>query len=198
MNTDDSALNRSVPAWGEEFAGILDAAKAGAEWAWVELYDKLSPIVLGYLRGRAGADAEDLLGETFLHAVRSVSSFEGEERAFRTWLLGIAHHRLVDDVRYRARRPMIPVDDNSVFERNVPVGNTEDEAIDTLESRRVLEEIQRLSPDQQDVLLLRLVAGLTLQEVAEALGKRLTAVKSLQRRGLATLRKRISVQGVSR
>jgi DNA-directed RNA polymerase specialized sigma24 family protein len=77
-------------------------------------------------------------------------------------------------------------------------GDAEEEAVNRVEVRRALDAIRRLSSDQQDVLLLRLVADLGLEEVAAILGKRLSAVKALQRRGLAALARDISPEGVSR
>ena len=75
-------------------------------------------------------------------------------------------------------------------------GDVEAEALDRLGEERVRRLLATLSPDQQDVLLLRLVADLTVDEIATALGKRPGAVKALQRRALATLRREIGRKGV--
>jgi RNA polymerase sigma factor (sigma-70 family) len=181
---------------GEQFSTALDAAKTGADWAWELLYDECSPVVLGYVRGRGAAEPEDLVAESFLHAVRAISSFSGDERSFRAWLLGIAHRRLVDDWRYRSRRPLSPATDEIL--EAAGGGDVEEEALARTEGQQVLACIRGLSPDQQDVLLLRLVADLSLDEVASIVGKRLSAVKALQRRGLARLHKELFEQGVSR
>lgn len=182
---------------GEQFATVLEAAKTGADWAWELLYDECSPILLGYVRGRGAREPEDLVAETFLHAVRAISSFTGDERAFRAWMLGISHRRLVDDWRYRSRRPLSPATDETL-EAAGGGGDVEEEALSRAQGRRVVACIRRLPPDQQDVLLLRLVADLSLDEVGSILGKRITAVKALQRRGLARLHKELFRQGVSR
>lgn len=180
---------------GQAFDSVVRAASAGAEWAWAELYDDLAPLVLGYLRGRGAAEPEDLTGEVFLHMVRDISSFEGNERDFRSWTLAIAHHRLLDDIRYRKRRPAEPAGDE-VNRRPVQGGDAEAEALTSLASERVLRVIQTLSPDQRDVLLLRMLADLTIEEIARILDKKAGAVKALQRRGLANLRKTISHEDV--
>jgi len=180
---------------GQAFDSVITAARAGAEWAWTELYDDLAPLVLGYLRGRGAAEPEDLTGEVFLHLVRDVGSFEGDERDFRSWTLSVAHHRLLDDIRYRKRRPTDPASEEiERYERRG--GNVESEALSSLGSERVLGLIRSLSPDQRDVLLLRMLADLTVEEVAEILDKRAGAVKALQRRGLANLRKILSAESV--
>jgi RNA polymerase sigma factor (sigma-70 family) len=181
---------------GEQFSTVLDAAKTGADWAWELLYDEGSPVVLGYVRGRGASEPEDLVAESFLHAVRAISSFSGDERSFRAWLLGIAHRRLVDDWRYRSRRPLLAATDEIL--EAAGGGDVEEEALARTEGQLVLACIRGLSPAQQDVLLLRLVADLSLDEVASIVGKRLSAVKALQRRGLARLHKELFRQGVSR
>ena len=181
---------------GEQFFTVLDAAKTGADWAWELLYDECSPVLLGYVRGRGAAEPEDLVAETFLHAVRAIHSFTGDERAFRGWLLGIAHRRLIDDWRYRSRRPLSPASDETL-EAASGGGDVEHEALARTEGQQVLACIRSLTPDQQDVLLLRIVADLSLDEVATILGKRISAVKALQRRGLARLHKELFRQGVS-
>jgi RNA polymerase sigma factor (sigma-70 family) len=109
----------------------------------------------------------------------------------------IAHHRLLDDRRRRGRRP-VEVATEERIERPEAVGDLEEEVLERLgraETRRILAQ---LSPDQQSVLLLRLIGGLTVEEVARALGKRPGAVKALQRRGLAAVRRELSRRGVSR
>jgi RNA polymerase sigma-70 factor (ECF subfamily) len=184
--------------WGPQFHSLLSAAAAGSEWAWEEIYDGLAPTVLGYLRARGAPDAEDLLGETFLHAVRMVRTFDGDERAFRSWVLAIAHRRLADDFRYRARRPQVAMPPEELAPLTEAVSDVADIALERSAVRDVLLAIQELSPDQQDVLVLRFVAGLSLVEVGAVLDKRVPAVKALQRRGLASLHRRISLLGVSR
>ncbi|MGH2751893.1 MAG: RNA polymerase sigma factor [Actinomycetota bacterium] len=181
---------------GQAFDSVFAAARAGAEWAWVELYDDLAPVVLGYLRGKGAGDAEDLTGEVFLQVVRDIGSFAGNERDFRAWTLSIAHHRLLDEARRRRRRPVDFVE-GEVLAGTPSEDDVETRALAALETGRVVEVIRSLSPDQQDVLLLRMIAGLSSEEVAHVVGKRVGAVKALQRRGLAALRKRISRQGVS-
>jgi RNA polymerase sigma-70 factor (ECF subfamily) len=178
-------------ALAPSFASVLAAARMGAAWAWTSIYRELAPPVLGYLRGQGSPEAEDLTGEVFLQVVRDLSKFDGDEAAFRAWVFTIAHHRLLDNRRYSSRRPVDPAPDE-VLEDRAPQGDTEDEALEKLAATRVRELIGRLSPDQRNVLLLRILGGLTVEEVARVTGKRQGAVKALQRRGLAALGREIS------
>ena len=182
---------------GESFDQVLAAARLGEEWAWSAIYVDLAPVVRGYLRGRGAADPDDLTGEAFLGVVSALGSFEGGERQFRTWVLTIAHRRLIDARRRGSRRvDPIPLDDR-VEEAEQPGGDVEREALDRLGTGAMEAALQGLSPDQQAVLLLRVVADLTVDEVAAVLDKRPGAVKALQRRGLAALERAISSGAVT-
>lgn len=177
-------------------AEVLERARAGDARAWETIYDDLSSPLLAYLRLRGGADPEDLMSECFLQLVRDLDSFSGSPRDFRAWAFTVAHHRLLDDVRRRARRPVEPVP-LEALDAAAAGGNTETEALSSLTMRRIERAIRRLTPDQGEVLALRLFGQLTVEETAQVMGKRAGAVKALQRRGLAALQKEISKEGVT-
>ncbi len=179
---------------GDNLDLALAAAQANAEWGWNGLYRNLAPSVTGYLRAQGAAEPEDLAADVFLQAVKAVKRFEGNGAAFRSWIFCIAHNKLIDDSRYRRRRPVEPVADPAPGAAPVAV---EDQVLKHLAEDRVKELLNRLTIDQRDVLLLRIVGGLTVDEVARALGKNPPAVKALQRRGLACLKREISLQTVS-
>jgi RNA polymerase sigma factor (sigma-70 family) len=181
---------------GSDFDSVVLAARTGAAWALERLYQAYSPVVLGYLRVQGAADPEDLTNEVFLGVLRGVSAFAGTEDAFRSWVFTIAHSRLIDDRRRDSRRPQIGADaTGGDLER--PGGDAEQDALERLGSQRVQALCEQLVADQRDVLLLRLMAGLTIEAIAEALGKSEGAVKALQRRGLANLRKLLERDPVS-
>jgi RNA polymerase sigma factor (sigma-70 family) len=180
---------------GPGFDSVLQAARIGAPWALERLYLALSPAVLGYLRVQGAGDPEDLANEVFLGVFRRIASFDGSEDAFRSWVFTIAHSRLVDDRRKAGRRPQIAGD--GLDRTDHPGGDAEHDAIERLSSQRVQAMCEQLVPDQRDVLLLRLMAGLTVEAIADALGKSEGAVKALQRRGLANLRKVLEHDPVS-
>jgi RNA polymerase sigma-70 factor (ECF subfamily) len=174
----------------ERFTTLLEAARQGSEAAWQELYDGLAPIVLGYLRANNAPDPEDVLSEVFLQVARDISRFEGEEPGFRSWVFVIAHHRLIDARRHAARRP---VDLSPVPPE--PAGHVDDAAEEAL-ARIGVEEVHRvlalLSDDQRAVLMLRVLADMSIEDVAKAVGKRPGAVKALQRRGLAAVKRELA------
>jgi RNA polymerase sigma-70 factor (ECF subfamily) len=183
-------------ALGERFTDILTAARAGAECAWATVYRDLAPSLLAFLRASGAPDPENLLGDAFLAVVRGVGRFEGGEGEFRAWVFAIARNRVIDDRRYRARRPVQPVPDQDL-RRAGPAGDVEEEALAELAIGRVRSLLSKLAPAQRDVLLLRIIGGLNIDEVARAMGKTSGAVKALQARGLAAVRREISQEAVS-
>jgi RNA polymerase sigma factor (sigma-70 family) len=185
---------RSTMLVAETFASTLAAARAGSEWAWTAIYKEFAPSVVGFLRAQGTAEPEDLTGEVFLQVVRDLPCFDGDEASFRAWVLTIAHHRLVDFRRYSSRRPVEPAKAEIIVRRG-PAGDAEEDALEALANKRVRELIGRLPPAQREVLLLRVLGGMTIEQVSGAIGKRLGAVKALQRRGLAGLKRELSREG---
>ncbi len=121
------------------------------------------------------------MGDVFVLVVRKLEQFSGNQDDFRGWVVTIAHHRLIDDARSRARRPVDPVTDEVLMAVKGP-GDTEREVLNRIASDELQRAIKTLSPDQQDVVFLRLIAGLSINEVAAAVGKKPGAVKTLQSR----------------
>lgn len=181
---------------GEQFPDILLAAQSKAGWAFERLYRTLAPAVAGYLRLQGSPEPEDLTNQVFLSAFRSIGSFEGDEERFRSWLFTITHRRLTDERRRLARRPPTTgAHDLTAAESRG--GDVEDEALGRMSVERVRRLCEGLPPDQRDVMLLRIVSGLPVEQVADALGKSPTAVKALQRRAVASLRRAYERQEVS-
>ena len=185
MNRDQAMSRARI---GPGFEALLGAARAGAPWALERLYETFSPAVLGYLRVQGVSDPEDLTNDVFLGVLTRIGSFEGNEEQLRSWIFTIAHSRLIDDRRRVDRRSRV-MGDNGGRDLDGPGGDAEDDALERLSVQRVQALCDTLVPDQRDVLLLRLMAGLTVEAVAIALGKSEGAVKALQRRGLANLRR---------
>lgn len=143
-----------------------------------EVYRALAPAVLGYLRAQGAREPEDLLGEVFLQVTRYLPRFRGDESDLRRWVFTIARHRLVDDQRRRARRPQIATTQVPDREAPPPPGPIDPE---------LLAALDQLTPEQREVVVLRFVADLPLEAVAEITRRNVGAVKALQHRALATL-----------
>jgi RNA polymerase sigma factor (sigma-70 family) len=193
-NDDSVAYARHVTT-NEAFSEILDAAKSGAEWAWADLYRELAGPVTAYLRSRGAADPDDVASETFLQVARNIKTFDGDHESFRSWIFVIAHRRLLDSRRAISRRPKTVSDDARLSV--VPdVQQVDAEAMDLISTARMEELFDRLTEDQRDVLALRVIGDLTVEQTADALGKGVGAVKALQRRALASVRRAMSESGV--
>jgi RNA polymerase sigma-70 factor (ECF subfamily) len=101
----------------------------------------------------------------------------------------IAHRRLLDDWRRRSRRPQL-VDEAGDLTAYVG-GDVEDDVLTRIGAERVQELCGLLPEDQRSVLLLRILADLTIEQVAEVMDRSVASVKALQRRGLRSLRDRM-------
>ena len=181
----------------ERFTTLLASARAGGEDAWSEIYRELAPALLGYMRVSGEPEPEDALGEVFLQVARDLSGFEGSWAKFRSWTFTIAHHRMIDAGRKRSRRPVELVEELPEPPQ-APLDQAAEEALAHIDSEEVFRLLSGLSEGQRAVVLLRVIGGLTVQEVAETIGKRPGAVKQLQRRGLEAAQKELEKRGVTK
>lgn len=175
----------------ETFEDTLLAAKDGDERAVALLWRELNPRVLRYLRGRNSRDVDDVASETWMAVARGIHSFEGNEVEFRAWVFTIARNRLVDAQR-RAQRLPLPIADPASFELRPAPDDPLRDTIDILDTDVALRVLSLLVPDQAEVLLLRILAGLDVQRVADIVGKRPGTVRVLQHRGLRRLAELLS------
>jgi RNA polymerase sigma-70 factor (ECF subfamily) len=172
-------------------AADLVAARQREPAAVTRLYTAYAPSLYRFFAAAVGnrQEAQDLTGSVFVSAIEGLPGFRGPVEALGGWLFRIARHDLYDFRRKQARSPgLTPLDDH-LDEAAIAAGAADPEelAIERLEGSRVMAALQQLSPDQREVLLLRMAAGLTAPEVAAALHKTTGAVKALQHRGLASL-----------
>jgi RNA polymerase sigma factor (sigma-70 family) len=180
-----------------EFDSVLSAAHEGSEWAWEILVRRLAPSLLRFFRVRGVPDPEALVGEVLVDMARNLGTFQGGYTAFRSWVFVIAYRRMADEWRRLRRRPdETPQGMPPESDRLAP--SAEDEAMEHLGDVEAAEMLSCLTEEQRDVIALRVVAGLTLAETARATGKRIGAVKALQRRAIATLRRDLERRGVSK
>jgi RNA polymerase sigma-70 factor, ECF subfamily len=175
---------------GERFAEVLDAARAGEDWAWASLYRDLAPELLRFLKALGATDAEDCLGETFISLVRQLPGFEGDEAGLRSFAFLIARSRLVDSWRKAGRRPL-QTELAGATEPTTPGADTA-----ALDEAGVTEILAALSPDQRSVVVLRLLHGFSVAETAEILQRSAGAVKQLQHRAVTALRDGLAAHSV--
>jgi RNA polymerase sigma factor (sigma-70 family) len=177
-----------------DFDAVLASARAGEARGIERIFVALSPVVEGYLRLQGSAEPEDLTSEVFVALVRNIGSFAGDEAGFRSWVFTIAHRRLLDERRRATRRPPPTALDAAYHHR--AGDDVERSALDALATEQVRALCERLGPNQRDVLLLRLIGRLTVEEVADVLDKSPGAVKALQRRGFRAVARLIEREGV--
>src|SRR6059036_1374748 len=172
---------------------LVDRAQKGERAALEELYLIHFDRIYSYLHVSVGNrhDAEDLTTQTFLKMLEKIGSFKWQSAPFSAWLFRIAHNLAMD--HFRARRRWQP-------EEEVPEPPGDEEpsaelmAMQTIGRESMLKLIERLSPEQQQVLTLKFVFNLPNAEVAAILDKTEGAIKSLQHRALVSLQKQIARQ----
>jgi RNA polymerase sigma-70 factor, ECF subfamily len=171
-------------------AADLSAARRREPAAVTRVYTAYAPALFRFFMAAVGDRhlAEDLTGTAFVSAIEALPRFRGPVEALGGWLFQIARHDLYDHRRKQQRSRIESLDDN-LNEAALADGavDPEEVAIERLEGSRVMAALRELSPDQREVLLLRMAGGLTAPEVATIVGKTTGAVKALQHRGLASL-----------
>ena len=149
-----------------------------------EVYRLLAPAVLGYLRTQGVADPDDVTGEVFLQVARDLHRFKGDDDALRRWVFTIAHHRMVDSHRRRARRPAVA--DLEVPEQAAP---PPEPPLDP----DLVAALDGLTDAQREVVVLRFVADLPVEAVAKLTSRSEGAVKAMQHRALEQLSRALAV-----
>jgi RNA polymerase sigma-70 factor (ECF subfamily) len=181
-----------------DFDAAVVAAPAGEEWAITLLYRELHPRLARYLRVRAAHVADDLEAEVWLAIAEQLHRFEGDATAFRAWAFSIARRRLADHRRQTARRrtDTAPLE---VIDRASPAADPERIVLDELAGDEAAAFVVRTLPaDQAEVVLLRVVAGLEVEQVATLLGKRPGTIRVMQHRGLRRLERVLAGKRVTR
>lgn len=170
----------------ERFAGDLEAAKRGDEAGLSSLFRAFHPRILRYLRAREQARADDIAGETWVAVAAQIGTFDGGVGPFTAWLFTIARQRLADDRRTRIRRQTNPMGDVPDGE---PVRSSEESALDRMNAQHAVDlVVRRLTPDQADVVLLRVLADLSAREVGAVLGRDENWVRVTHHRAMARLK----------
>ncbi|MFW6694688.1 RNA polymerase sigma factor [Streptomyces sp. MAR4 CNX-425] len=165
---------------------LVRRAQAGDDAAFTALYRRLQPVLLAYLRGVVGDDAEDVAADAWLVIARDLGRFRGDGPSFRGWTVTVARRRALDLLRRERRRPQGVLLDEGVHD--LPAERAaEDHALESLGTRQALTLISELPRDQAEAVLLRTVAGMRATDAGEVLGKRPGAVRTAAHRGLRQL-----------
>ena len=164
----------------------LSRAQAGEPAALSLIYQALGPAVLGYFVGRSSEDPEALTQEVFLAVFSRLDSVTGGLPGLRTFTFSVAHARHVDEVRKRTRAPVLVGYEVDGDTRTTD--SAEAVVLGNLDAGGAGGLLEQLSTEQRDVILLRIVAELPIDQVAEILGRSPGSVKQLQRRGLLKLK----------
>lgn len=164
----------------------VNKARAGDVDAWEWLYRRTYPRLFGYARRRLNSEpaADDVVSETMIRALDKISGFEWRGAGFDGWLFAICRNIVLETYRSNAR--LLPVE--QVPDQPDPDGSPADRLEASQDRERLLAAFTRLEADEQEILELRVVAGLTSEDAAEVLGKRPGAVRMAQSRALARLR----------
>lgn len=177
----------STVAYAED---LLQRVRANDPLAFEELYARYSPRIFGYLFQRLNGnveEAEDLTADVFTKVYEKIDGFQPQGAPLSAWVFRIAHNRLIDSVRRRPRQAQLTLEDAPELTSG-PVFGGIDQSVALTEIKAGL---ARLTPEQRQVIELRFLDGRSLAETAVIVGRNEDAVKKLQARGLASLRRRM-------
>lgn len=174
---------------GPEDAGISQALKGNSQ-ALAAIYDRFHDPLYAYIYRRVGdVDvARDLTGELFRRFLEALNRDRGPDQHLQAWLYRTAHNLVIDYYRRRQHRQHLPLREELLSGDENPAAAAEV----ALETARVRLAFQELTADQQQVLALKYLQGLSNDEVAEVMDKPVGAVKALQHRGLRALQRRLA------
>jgi RNA polymerase sigma-70 factor (ECF subfamily) len=172
---------------------LVARAKGGDEDAWEALYLRAYPMLLAYARRRLGPEpARDAVSEAMARAVARIDRFTWEGGGFDAWLFGILRHVVIDAKRAEARASSAPLTAPLSMapseDAASPSPSPLDHAVGAEETAAVRAAFAKLGAFDQEVLELRIMAGLSAEEVAGVMGKRAGAVRMAQSRALDRLR----------
>jgi RNA polymerase sigma-70 factor (ECF subfamily) len=174
-----------MPAMSESLRELIERAQAGDSDAVAVLYRTHAQAIYRYIAYRVSnpADAEDLTAEVFLRMVEGLPAYRYTGAPFEAWLYRIAAARIVDHRRRASRHPQAELAEDVTDGSPVP----EEQVQQRSEFEVLREAVRRLSDEHQTILVLRFVENRTHKEVANILGKTVTAVKTAQYRALTQL-----------
>lgn len=192
---EDEAQDNVQPILNADDEGqrLVEAAVGGSVEAFGELYRRHFEAIYRYIffRIRSATDAEDLVGQVFLNAWRSIGRFDPGKVPFSAWLYTIAHNLLANYYRTRQRHPETQIDEKTdgAADGGGMIVNPETEVEKRWRSETLRQAILSLKEEQQQVIYLRFIERRDHSEVARLIGKSEGAVRTLQFRALQALRR---------
>jgi RNA polymerase sigma-70 factor (ECF subfamily) len=183
---------QAAPAEGESAValGLVQRAQQGDAEAFGELYDRYVDVVYRFISYRVGSRqlAEDLTSETFLRALRRISSFTWQGRDVGAWFVTIARNLVAD--HYKSSRYRLEVTTDDVSESGARLDSAaspEGAVIESMTNKVLLEAVRQLNAEQQECIALRFLQGMSVAETAKVMGKNDGAIKALQYRAIRSL-----------
>lgn len=171
---------------------LVERAQQGDTEAFGLIYDRYVDTVFRFIYFRVGNRplAEDLTSDTFLRALKRISSFTWQGRDLGAWLVTIARNLVADHFksgRYRLETLTgSGVLDTDEQDRG-PEGNPAEAVVDHITNVALLTAVKKLNPEQQECIVLRFLQQRSVAEVAKAMGKNEGAIKALQYRAVRAL-----------
>jgi RNA polymerase sigma-70 factor (ECF subfamily) len=178
MNIGNSRNKSTINEYESRLVGLYE-----------EYYDKLAHYVYVHIGNKE--EAEDIAGEVFLKALKSLKSYREQGVPMQGWLFRIAHNLTVDYIRKADKRRTVPMDSVILTGDDNPV----DTADKNIEFERITEAMKQLTIEQREVINLRFFGGLTSKEVGDILSKSDGAVREMQRAAIEKIR---GIMGVER
>jgi RNA polymerase sigma-70 factor (ECF subfamily) len=193
MNVRYNTTARSEPPLQDE-ARLIKQAKSGNSEAFAKLYDAYLERVYRYIYFRVSDDAltEDLTSQVFLKAWENLDRYKIDSSPYIAWLYTVARNLVID--HYRTKKESLPLDDIT------PLASEDQTPLEEVEVRFSLQamrdSLQSLTDDQQQVLILKFIAGLPNVDIAKMMNKKEGAVRALQMRALQTLSLRMEEKDI--
>ena len=167
---------------------LVRRAKENDEAALTQLYEENFDKIYRYIVLKIGdrTEAEDMTQQVFLKAFKSISGYRSKGSPFSSWLFRIAHNQMVDYWRKKSKRTTVPLEESRVGSSN---SNPSSETEQKMDIENLVAATKQLTDLQREVVSLRFAGGLSLAEVAKAMGKSEGAIKALQHSAVVSLRK---------
>jgi RNA polymerase sigma-70 factor (ECF subfamily) len=168
---------------------LVQRAQQHDQEAFAQLYEKYFDKIYRYVALKIGnrVEAEDMTQQVFVNALHSISSYKWRGFPFSAWLFRIAHNQVVDYLRKKTRRPTVSINESLTVSESNPQKTVEQK----MNVEQLVLATRKLTPAQQEVILLRFAGELPIAQVAKIMGKSEGAIKALQHSAIVALRKTI-------